>query len=203
MRKYIIGLLLALTTPVLATTKGLNSIPTPDVQPKGVVTLNLVEFAPQIDNAWQFQLEYAVTKRLDIGLVHGFSPTNDNRLSMEYGAVQKKHLLLSVGFLNYSTLGVAPQPFAEGGYYAGKEQFMAGSIRVGNRNELLLGYQHTFNSWLQFSTDYQSGAANFSTAGVTFNITKDVSLNPSLFRTNDAPHHVYGSVALIYNFNIK
>ena len=171
---------LAGRAPARATTKGLNQIPTPDIQPVGELSLSLQEVHPQIDNSSQFQLEYGITKRFEIAEVHGFSPGED-RIGAEYGLVQKKPYLLSIGFLNQSSLGAAPQPFIEGGYYKGNEQLMAGSVRAGlSSTELIAGWLHIVNKTVQLSADYQSGTRNFSTAGITFNITLNLIFNPAL-----------------------
>ncbi len=189
------------TVPASATTKGLNQIVTPDVQPEGLLSLSLQQVHPQIDNATQFQIEYGLTKRFELSYAHGFSPSQD-RLGAEYALVQKNPYLLSVGFLNFQGHSAA-QPFVEGGYYKGHDQFSAGLVRIQGHSEPILGYSHTFNSFVQFSADYQQGRDNFSTVGLTFNLTKSLVFNPALYFTNSTPRHTYGYAVLTYNFDLK
>ncbi len=194
-------LILGATLSAHGTTKGLNQIVTPDVQPEGLLSLSVQQVHPQIDNPTQFQVEYGLTKRFELSYSHGFSPSQD-RLGAEYALIQKNPYLLSVGFLNFQRHSAA-QPFIESGYYKGKEQFSAGVVRVSGHIEPIFGYLHTFNNFVQFSADYQQGQDNFSTVGLTFNLTKSLVFNPAIYLTNSTPRHTYGYAVLTYNFDLK
>lgn len=203
-RFFVLTTFFALAAPFSAhaTIQGLNQIPTPDVQPEGLLSLTLQQADPQIGDRRQFQVEYGLTKRFGLFYSHGFSPTQD-KLGGEYALVQKKPYLLSVGFLNLQNNHGSAQLFVEGGYYKGRNQFSAGLVRAGNNNQVILGYLHTFNDKVQFTADYQQGRNNFSTMGLVVNLTKNLSFNPALYFTNSSPRHTYGYAALTYNFNLK
>lgn len=110
--------LCCLGSPVLATTKGLNQIVTPDVQPRGTLSISFQQVDPNIANRYEAQLELGLTSRLEVAVFQGFSP-DEQIFNAEYGIVQRKDVLLSAGFANYSTKGTAPQPYLEGGYLRG------------------------------------------------------------------------------------
>ncbi len=184
-----------------ATTKGLNQIVTPDVQPQGLLSLSVQQVHPQIDNATQFQVEYGLTKRFELSYAHGFSPDQD-KLAGEYALIQKNPYLLSVGFLNYTRRSSA-QPFVEGGYYKGRNQFSLGAVRVGSHMEALAGYLYNISDKVQLSADYQSQKENFSTVGLSFNLTKNLVFNPAIYFTNSTPRHAYGYAVLTYNFDLN
>ncbi len=197
--------------PALATTKGLNQIVTPDVQPKGVLSVSFQQVDPNIANRYEAQMELGLTSRLEVALFQGFSP-DEQIFNAEYGIIQRKDVLLSAGFANYSTKGSVPQPYLEGGYLKGNTYLMAGVIRVGvekmgiggavtnqHQTQSILGavYRVTPRTLLQL--DSQSGAGNFATAGFTYNITHQLQINPSAYFSNAVPHKTYGYVVLTWN----
>ncbi len=110
-----------------ATTKGLNQIVTPDVQPLGQLSLSYQQVDPNISNPEQVQLELGVAREVELALFQGFNP--DEQIGgVEIGLIDKRPYLLSTGFINWSTKGVSPQPFLEAGYYKGNTQLIAGII---------------------------------------------------------------------------
>jgi len=217
MRKQIcfLGATLALAygtvLPALATTKGLNQIVTPDVQPKGVLSLSFQQVDPNIANRYEAQLELGLTSRLEVAIFQGFSP-DEQIFNAEYGIVQRKDVLLSAGFANYSTKGATPQPYLEGGYLKGNTYLMAGIIRVSVENigvggsvlsshetQSILGAAYRVTPRTLLQLDYQSGRGNFATAGFTYNITPQLQINPSAYLSNATPHKTYGYVVLTWN----
>src|SRR6516164_5222045 len=116
----------------LATTKGLNQIVTPDVQPEGDFSLSFQWQSKQIANPYQFQAELGLTKFFEVAVFQGIQP-EETIFGTELGLIQKDPYLLSVGFLNWSTNGEAPQPFLEGGYYTEHHKLIAGMQAVHNR----------------------------------------------------------------------
>lgn len=200
-----------LTAPALATTKGLNQIVTPDVQPAGVLSLRLQQQDPNIGNRYQAQLELGLTRGLEVALFQGASPS-EQIFGLEGSLYKKGPYLLSAGFINWSSMGSAPQPFVETGYYHGKYELILGAIRVltekqgvggsvlsNHETQAILGAAYQVHPRVLLQLDYQSGAGNFSTAGFTYNITPNLQVNPSIYVANIAPHPLYGYVVLTYN----
>ncbi len=197
------------TSRCSATTKGLNQIPTPDLQPSGQLSLSYQLVQPQIDNADQLQGEYGINKKFELAAVQGFKPT-ESRLGGEYGLVQRRPYLLSVGFLNYSSLSPRPQAFVEAGYYKGsahledKYQVMGGALLVSGQAEGIAGGLLKLNRSVWLSADYQSGAENFSTLGVTFSSKSGkLVFNPAIYWSNSTPRHSYGYAVLTYTFDFN
>ena len=134
---------------------------------------------------------------LEVAVFQGLSP-GEQILGTELGLIQQQHWLLSTGFVNWSTQGDSPQPFLEAGYYTEHDKFIAGSIRVGDRNELLLGWAHDFNPRWRFQLDYQGGSDNYATVGFTCNVTDRFQFNPALYVANDSTHSLVGYIVLTY-----
>lgn len=203
--------LLGLGTSAGATTKGLNQIVTPDVQPDGVLSVSLQQTDPNITNRYEAQLELGLTDRFEIAAFQGFSP-DEQILNAEYGIIQGKEFLLSTGFANYSTKGVAPQTYLEAGYQHGRSYAMAGAIQVvvqetGGENaggyqhqtQSIFGYAYHVNPRLLLQLDYQSGQANSATAGFTYSITPTLQFNPSVYIANSSRHNALGYAVLTWN----
>jgi hypothetical protein len=210
--RFLVGAALMLAAvPAFATTKGLNQIVTPDVMPKGVLSVSYQEQDPNIANREEVQLELGVTKRLEFALFQGYAP-NEFILNGEYGIVQQKHFLLSTGFANYSSMGSSPQPYLEAGYLRGNTYLMAGAtyvivqdqgiggtVRNYHQTQAILGAAYRTDPRLLLQVDYQGGSGNFATAGFTYNITPQLQLNPSLYYANAPGHAVYGYAVLTWN----
>lgn len=205
----LLGFLLPCTA--FATTKGLNQIVTPDVQPEGSLSVSYQQVDPNIANRYQVQLELGITKRFEVALFQGFAP-DEQIANAEYAVVQRKDILVSTGFANYSTKGSAPQPYVEGGYLKGNTYLMAGAIRVvaegigvggsvrdRHQMEGILGAAYRIHPRTLLQLDYQSGSGNFATAGFTYNVTSTLQVNPSLYMANATGHHLYGYVVLTWN----
>ena len=205
--------ILLISSSAGATTKGLNQIVTPDIQPDGVLSLSLQQTDPNITNRYQAQFEYGFTKRFEAALFQGFSP-DEQVLNVEYGIIQQKHFLLSTGFANWSTKGVAAQPYIEAGYLKGNSYVMVGVTeqvvqdssltKVTNMHQLqsILGCAYRVTPSLLLQTDYQAGQSNFSTAGFTYTITPNVQINPSLYLSNASPVKGYGYVVVTYSVTV-
>jgi len=193
--------LLAVAPPARATIVGLNQIVTPEIQPAGVLGLSAQAQHSLIGNSQQIQFELGLTPRFEVAWFEGLKPT-EGLFATELNLVQQGPHLLTAGAINWSTRGGDPQPVLEYGYYADADHFIAGAIYANRQPELLLGYKHAFSDRLQFSTDFQSGAVNSATIGVTWNFTPAFSINPALYRTNSHPHHLLGYVVLTWNLTL-
>jgi hypothetical protein len=202
-----------LTPSASATTKGLNQIVTPDIQPEGVLSVSYQQVDPNIANRYQVQLELGLTRRFEVAIFQGFSRP-EQVVNAEYGIIQRKDVLLSAGFANYSSLGTSPQPYLEAGYQKGATYLMAGAIRtiaeqmgVGgsvrnqHQTQSILGIAYRVHPRLLLQLDYQSGSGNFSTAGFTYNISPQLQFNPSAYLANTTGHHLYGYAVLTWNID--
>jgi hypothetical protein len=196
-----------LASPAYATTKGLNQVVTPDIQPEGQLSVSIQQVDPNIANRYQTQFELGVTKQFEVAVFQGFSPSQQV-FNAEYGLIQSKDVLLSTGIANYASNGCAPQPYLEAGYITGNAYLMAGLIHVygcqnagidQNSTQGILGAAYHVNPKLLAQLDYQSGSNNFSTAGFTYNITPQLQVNPAVYLSNTAPHTGYGYVVLTWS----
>src|SRR4029453_8105743 len=96
-----------------ATTKGLSQIVTPDLQPKGDLSLSLQIQDERIANPYQLQAELGLTRWAEVAVFRGFQP-DEWIFGTEIGLLTKEPFLLSVGFVNWSPhLDVDPQPYIE------------------------------------------------------------------------------------------
>jgi hypothetical protein len=190
---------LALTSAfVCATTKGLNQIVTPDLQPVGQFSLSLQYQNPAIGNSLQTQYELGVTKQFEVALFNGNKP-GEQVLATEVGLIQQKEWLVSAGFLGWSTRGDQPSPFVETGYYKGNWKLMAGVQRTGKLNLPVAGVGYQVNPDLLLQADYLAGSSNYITAGFNYNITKTLSINPAMYVANAGGHKVYPYAVLTWN----
>lgn len=200
--------------PALATTKGLNQIVTPDVQPLGIFSFSVQQQDPNIANRYEVQLEMGLTRRFEVAIFQGQSPP-EQVANAEYSLYQKGPNLLSVGFFNWTTQGSAPQPYLEGGYYKGSTQAMLGLARVitqqsdvagltQNRHQYqgIAGLGYRINPRVLLQLDYQSGTANSTTAGFTYNVTPQLQFNPALYVSNGAGHKLWGYAVLTFNVDV-
>jgi hypothetical protein len=191
--------LLASAGVARATTKGLNQIVTPDLQPAGVMSISAQAQDARIANPAELQLELGLTKWAEVAAFQGLRP--DERIfGAEVGLWQQGPHLLTAGAVNWSTRGGGAQPVLEYGYYARRDHFIAGAIRADGRIEGILGYSHALTDKLQFSADYQSGPGNSVTLGLTYNFTADLQMNPAVYFANTRPHQAMGYVVLTWSF---
>jgi hypothetical protein len=197
---------LALALPAGATTKGLNQIVTPDIQPEGQLSISYQQQDPSIGNASEIQLELGITKRFEVAVFQGFSP-GEQVLNAEYGIIQGTPWLLSAGFLGWSDTGSGAQPFVDGGWYKGPWQLSLGAVTVpgapGHPNdeyttEGIFGVAYKVDPRMQVQADYQTGSGNSTTAGFTYAVTPSLSFNPSLYVGNDPGHKAVGYAVLTY-----
>lgn len=187
---------------LLATTKGLSQIVTPDLQSEGDLSLSFQAQSEQIANPYELQAELGLTKWGEIAVFKGFEP-NELIFATEFGLLRKEPFLLSTGFINWSPHSdVLPQPYIEAGYYTEHHKVILGAIHVGYRHEAIFGYAYDFNKTWRAQVDFQSGTGNSSTIGFTCNITRDLQVNPALYVTNDSPHEVLGYVVFTYTFHL-
>jgi hypothetical protein len=196
-----LGSLFFLAAGVNATTKGLSQIVTPDLQPEGDLSLSFQGQASRIGNPYELQAELGINKWLEVAVFQGLSP-DEQVLGTQIGLIQDQHWLLTTGFINWSTRGVSPQPFLEGGYYTVHDKFMAGPIRVADRTEALLGWAHDFNERWRVQADYQSGPGNYVTFGFTCNVTSRFQFNPALYIANDGSHTRVGYIVFTYTLPV-
>ncbi len=192
-----------LGSPTLeATTKGLNQIVTPDLQPVGDLSLSLQAQSLHIGNPYEAQAELGLTNFAEVAIFRGFKP-NEFIFGTEIGLLRKEPFLLSTGFINWSPQnGVDPQPFLEGGYYTEHQKVSFGAIHAGNKNEAILGYAYDFNQTWRVQADFQSGSGNSSTFGFTWSITPNFQVNPAIYFPNYHPGRVLGYIVFSYTFHL-
>lgn len=181
-----------------ATTKGLNQIVTPDIQPEGVLSLSAQAQHPGIGNSQEVQLELGLTPQAEVSFFQGFDP-REEIVGGEFNLLQHGPHLVSIGAVNWSSRGGGAQPLAEYGFYSGPDHFIGGVIYAQHRAEAIVGYSRQLTDKLQISADYQSGDANAATLGFTVNFTPDLQMNPAVYFTNASPHHALGYVVLSWN----
>ncbi len=200
--------------PALATTKGLNQIVTPDVQPFGILSVSFQQQDPNIANRYEVQAELGITRRFEVAVFQGASPP-EQVFNGEYSVFENHPYLLSVGFFNWTTKGSAPQPYLEGGYYKGNTQLMlgvahviaqqsdvAGFVQNKHQYQGILGYGYRINPRVLLQLDYQSGMANSATAGLTYNVTPQLQFNPALYVSNASGHKLWGYAVLTWNVDV-
>jgi hypothetical protein len=180
-----------------ATTKGLNQIVTPDIQPLGVLSVSFQGQNSAIANPKEFQFEIGAAKWLDVAAFQGLSP-GETIVGMEIGIVQKESFLLSAGTLGIEE-GRREQPFLEAGWYRGKGFLIAGAQTQGDSLVGLFGAAYQITPRVLATSDYISGPGDFATIGVTVSLTPDLSFNPALYISNSSPHTAYGYGVLTWN----
>ncbi len=196
------AIMIALLSSAHATTKGLSQIVTPELQGAGDLSLSLQIQDKRIANPYELQAEMGLTDRAEFAVFRGFKP-DDWIFATEFGLLIKEPYLLSVGFVNWSPhRNVDPQPFIEAGYCTEHQKFFAGAIHAGYKNEAIVGYAYDFNKTWRAQIDFQSGAENSSTIGVTCNITRDFQMNPALYVNNGSGHDLFGYVVFTYTFHL-
>ena len=194
--------MIALLSSAHATTKGLSQIVTPDLQGAGDLSLSLQIQDKRIANPYELQAEMGLTDRAEFAVFRGFKP-DDWIFATEFGLLIKEPYLLSVGFVNWSPhRNVDPQPYIEAGYCTEHQKFFAGAIHAGYKNEAIVGYAYDFSKTWRAQIDFQSGAENSSTIGVTCNITRDFQMNPALYVNNGSEHDLFGYVVFTYTFHL-
>jgi len=191
--------LIASAAAARATTKGLNQIVTPDLQPAGQLSLSAQAQDARIANPAELQLELGLTKWAEVALFQGLRP-REEIFGTEVGLWQDGPQLLTAGAVNWSSRGGGAAPVLEYGYYASRDHFIAGAIRSGGRVEGILGYSRQLTDKLMFSDDYQSGPGNAVTLGLTYNFTADLQMNPAVYFANTRPHRAMGYVVLTWTF---
>ena len=183
-------------TTCFATTKGLNQIVTPDIQPLGVLSTSVQVQNPALGNSDEVQLELGITKNFEVAVFQGCVP-GEVVLNAEYGLIQQKSFLLSTGVLGIEN-GHNPQPFLEGGWYHDKVFGIAGVQQQHANAEGVFGFGYQATPAALVTLDYITGDDNFATAGVTFTLTPNLSFNPALYISNKT-HTSYGYGVLSWN----
>ena len=184
-----------------ATTKGLNQIVTPDIQPVGVLSLSAQVQHTLIGNSQELQFELGLTKNFELSPFHGFDP-REEIAGAEFNVFQQGPHLLTLGAINWSSHGGGAQPVLEYGCYGKDDHVIAGAIVADRRAEGILGYSHQFTEKLMFSADWQSGPGNFFTLGLTYNLTPDLQANPAIYFTNARPLHTIGYLVVTWNIPV-
>jgi hypothetical protein len=182
---------------LLATTKGLSQIVTPDVQPVGDFSFSFQWQAKQIGNPYEFQAELGLTKFFEVAVFQGIEP-EETIFGTQLAIVQKDPYLLTTGFVNWSTKGEPPQPFLLGGYYTEHNKLIAGMEAVQNRMEAVLGYAYDFNKQYRLQVDFQSGKANFFTFGGTWTPNDFFQVNPAIYFSNQKATNVSGYIVFSF-----
>lgn len=181
-----------------ATTKGLSEIVTPDLQKEGELSLSFQAQDKRIGNPFELQAEMGLTSWFEVAMFQGLKPS-EQIFGAEIALVQHKPWLLSAGFTNWSTRGVAPQPFLEGGWYYGEHhKLIVGAAYVSPRMEAILGYAYDFNERWRAQVDFQSGPDNSVAFGFTCNVTENFQFNPALYVSNNKTHDVMGYIVFTY-----
>ena len=183
-----------------ATTKGLSQIVTPDLQPAGQLSLSVQAQDRAIGNPWQVQAELGLTDWAEAAAFQGFSP-NEQFAAAEFGLLRTQPLLLSAGFLAWSSKGDSPQPFVEAGWYLEHAKLIAGLQRVGNHDEAVLGYAWDFNTHWRAQVDFQGGQDNSATFGITWTPSERWQFNPAVYRSNGAAHDLRGYLVASYTLS--
>ena len=184
-----------------ATMKGLNQIVTPDIQTEGLLSISGQLQDSRIGNSQQAQFELGLTPRLEVAFSQGLNP-REEIFGTELNLLQKGPHLLSIGAVNWSSRGGGASPVAEYGYYTDTIHLIGGAIRQDRRTEGILGFAYQVTERLQLAFDYQSGPGNSVTAGFTFNLTKDLQVNPALYVANTRPHRSMGYVVVTWNLPV-
>jgi hypothetical protein len=182
---------------LLATTKGLSQIVTPDVQPIGDFSLSFQWQAKQIGNPYEFQGELGITKFFEAAIFQGVEPA-ETIFGAQLALVQKDPYLLTTGIVNWSTRGGGPQPFLEGGYYTEQHKVIVGIQAVHDRIEAVLGYAYDFTKQYRLQVDFQSGKQNFFTFGGTWTPSDYFQVNPAIYFSNEKPRNVSGYIVLTF-----
>jgi hypothetical protein len=199
---FTILVMMVLLSSARATTKGLSQIVTPELQNAGDLSLSFQAQSERIANPYELQAEMGLTSWAEFAVFRGFKP-DEWIFGTEFGLLTKEPYLLSVGFVNWSPhLSIDPQPYIEAGYYTEQHNFIVGAIHAGYKNEAILGYAYDFNRTWRVQVDFQSGAENSSTIGVTCNITRDLQMNPALYINNGPGHDLFGYVVFTYTFHL-
>ncbi len=183
--------LLLLPVAAQATTKGLSQIVTPDLQEVGQLTLSGQAQQRAIGNPWELQAELGLADWAEVAAFQGFLP-NERLAAAEFGILRTQPLLLSVGFLAWSSKGDSPQPFLEGGWYLEHAKWIGGLQRAGGHTEPLLGFAWDFNPRWRAQLDYQGGGDNAVTFGITWTPNERWQLNPAVYRENGTGHALRG-----------
>ena len=174
--------------PALATTKGLNQIVTPDIQPLGELSVSAQGQNSALGNSQQLQMELGVTKSFEVAIFQGFKP-EETAVGAELALVQHGPYLLSVGVLGVQN-HLKAQPYLEGGYYLGKTELIAGVQKQSGTMLPVFGAAYQLTPTIQPMVDYLGGAQNFATAGVTLTLAPNLTFNPAVYFSNSRPHRI-------------
>jgi len=185
--------------PARATTKGLNQIVTPDLQPAGVLSVSVQAQDARIANPAEMQFELGLTKWAEVAVFQGLRP-REEVFGAEVGLWQDGPQLLTAGAVGWSSRGGGAAPVLEYGYYVRRDHVIVGAIRSGGRVEGILGFSHQLTDNLMLSADYQSGPGNAVTVGLTCNFAPNLQLNPAVYVANSRPHHAMGYVVCSWSF---
>src|SRR5262245_1505721 len=109
-RHWLAAVAVGLLAPLAhATTKGLNQIVTPDIQPEGELSLSAQAQHTLIGNSQELQLELGFTKNFEVSFFQGFKPRKEI-FGAEFNFLQQGPHLLTLGAVNWSSRGGGAQP---------------------------------------------------------------------------------------------
>ncbi len=180
--------------------KGSNQIVTPDLQPVGELSISAQGENSTLGNPQQLQMELGIAKTFEVAVFQGFQPSQTSA-GVEVGLYHRGPYLLSAGVLSLQN-HVKCQPFVEGGYYRGKAELIAGVQHQCGANIPVLGAAYQLTPTVQPMVDYQGGAANYATAGVTFTLAPNLTFNPAVYISNSRPHRSYAYGVMSWNVKV-
>jgi hypothetical protein len=192
--------LTVLCPPAFANLVGLNQVVTPDIQPPGLLAINLLGTNGAVGNSRELQLDLGLTPSFEIALFQGFEP-DKTEVDAQLGLLKRGPFLLSAGMLGVENR-LRPQLFLEGGCNVGKCYLLAGIQKQEQDYLGVFGAVYEVTPEFQLQADYISGSDNFATAGFTIYLSPDLSLGPAIFIANSGPHRLYGYGALTWNVKV-
>ena len=187
-------------SPAWGTLTGLNQVPTPDIQPAGLLSVTAQDENDGIDSPRQVQLELGLSDSCAIGVFQGVSPAK-TVLNAQVALVSRRRFLVSAGVLG-TERSSRYLPFIEAGYYIGDTQYTAGVLRQDAGHFGFVGVSHRFNDRLLVIADYISGSESFSTVGVLYYLTPTLSFNPALYVSNASPRRLYVYASLTWDVRL-
>ncbi|MGC8669164.1 MAG: hypothetical protein ACP5VE_13710 [Chthonomonadales bacterium] len=192
---------LAMGMQASATTKGLNQIVTPDIQPAGLLSLSLQWQERAIGNPLQIQYEIGLVRGLEAAAFQGLQP-GETSLAVEGALLQKGSWTLSAGSLGIGIGKGSAQPFVEGGYALKWGTCICGVLQNRGSVQVLAGVLWQVSPRLAGQLDHQGGAGNFTTIGFTWYATPAFSVNPAVYLSNDGTHSAHAYVVATWNIRL-
>lgn len=195
-----VSLMASSCAPAWATITGLNQIPTPDVQPVGLLSVGLQDENRAIQSPRQVQLELGLTDSFAIAVYQGASPVK-TVLNAQVSLCRCERFLVSAGVLG-TDRSTTYLPFVEAGYDVGDAQFIAGVLRQDAGHVGFLGVSYEVNSRFSVIADYIGESSSFSSVGVVCQITPTLSFNPAIYISNTTLGRCHGYASLTWDVRV-